>query len=116
MDGWRGPASRPCGAAIAVIIGVVAGLGLVIALGFTRRPLISALCSALGCGLLAFCVWTCGDGLGEILSPGYLVISVPLAAIGGGLAGLASAWIMRGGKKPLKPKPNGLQDKVPEAS
>ena len=99
----------------AVIIGVVAGLGLVIALGLTRRPLMSALCSALGCGLIAFCVWACGEGVGEILGLGYLVIFVPLAAIVGGLAGLASAWIMRGGKRPLKSKPNGLQDKLPDA-
>jgi len=39
----------------AVVIGVVAGLGLVIALGLTRRRLLSALCSAVGCGLIAFC-------------------------------------------------------------
>ena len=100
----------------AVIIGVVAGLGLVIALGFARRPLMSALCSALGCGLIAICVWACGEGVGEILGLGYLVISVPLAAVVGGLAGLAFASLMRGGTKPLDPGSNGLRDKLPDAS
>ena len=77
----------------AVVLGVVAGLGLVIALGFTRRVVLSAVCSAVGCGLIAFGVCLCGEG--DVIALAYLVISVPLAAIVGGLAGLFSAAVMR---------------------
>ena len=93
---------------IAVVIGVVVGLGLVIALGFTRRPRTSAWCSAFGCGLIAFCVWACGEG--DIVGLFYLVISVPLAAFVGFGAGRISASVMSGRKKPDEHKSNGPQD------
>jgi hypothetical protein len=98
----------------AVVIGAVAGLGLVIALGFTKRVVLSAVCSAVGCGLIAFCVWACGQG--DIVGLFYLVISVPLAAIVGGLAGLISASVMRGTKGPAEHKPKGPEDKLHDAS
>jgi hypothetical protein len=97
----------------AVIIGVVGGLALVIALGFTRRLPVSALCSAAGCGLIAFCVWACGRG--DIIGLVYLGISVPLAAIVGGLAGLISASVMRGWKGPAEHKPKEPRQKLPDA-
>lgn len=95
---------------LAVVIGVLAGLGLVIALGLTRRPCTSALCSALGFGLIAFCVWASGEG--DVVGLFYLVISVPLAALVGGGAGLISASVMRGRTKPDENKPNGPQDEL----
>ena len=97
----------------AVVIGVVAGLGLVIALGFTRRPLLSALCSAVGWGIIAFCVWACGDSDSFIglLYLGY----VPLAALVGFGAGLIFAELMRGLKKPVQPQPNEPQNELRDA-
>jgi hypothetical protein len=89
---------------LAVGIGVLAGLGLVIALGFTRRLFVSGLCGAFGCGLIAFCVVCSGRGDMGFL---YLVISVPLATLAGGGGGLISASVMRGRKKPDENKPNG---------
>jgi hypothetical protein len=90
---------------IAIVIGVLAALGLVIALGFTRRPGVSAACSAVGCGLIAFFACACGQG--DVVGLFYLVISVPLAAIVGGFAGLISASIIRDTKRPEKHKPEG---------
>ena len=96
----------------AVVIGVVAGLGLVIALGFIRRLVMSALCSAFGCGLIAFCVVAAGEG--DVLGLAYLVICVPLAALVGGVAGLISASVMHGKKKPVEHRPNEPQDELPD--
>ena len=98
----------------AVVIGVVAGLGLVIALGFTRRLVVSALCSAFGCGSIAFGVVLCGEG--DVLALAYLVICVPLAALVGGVTGLISASVMRVTKGPAEHKRNGPQDQLPDAS
>ena len=78
---------------IAIIVGVVVAVGLVIALGLTKSPGVSAVWSSVGCALIAFCVWACGDG--DIVGLFYLVIAVPLAAIGGGFAGWVAASKMR---------------------
>ena len=102
-------ASRP-----AVVIGALVALGLVIALGFTRRLGLSALWSAFGCGVIAFCVVLCGEG--DVILLAYLIVSPPLAAIVGGLAGLISASVMRNWKRPAEHRPEGLQDKSPDAS
>ena len=96
----------------AVVIGVLAGLGLVIALGFTRRLIVSALCSAFGCGLIAFCVVCSGKG---DMGLAYLVIAVPLATLAGGGAGLISASVMRGIKKAVGDKPKESQDELRDA-
>jgi hypothetical protein len=98
----------------AVVIGAVAALGLVIALGLTKRVVFSTVCGTLGWGLIAFCVWACGHG--DVVGLFYLVIAVPLAAIIGGFAGLISASVMRGAQEPAEPKPKEPQDKLPDAS
>ena len=78
---------------VAVVLGAVAALGLVIALGFTKRPAVGCVGSAVGCGIIAFVVWACGQG--DVIGLAVLVVAVPLAAILGGLAGRLSAVIVR---------------------
>jgi hypothetical protein len=80
-------------------------------LGFTKRRPVSAACSAAGCGFIAFCVWACGRG--DIAGLFYLVISVSLAAIVGGLAGLVFASAMRGRKGLAEEEPTGAQNALP---
>jgi hypothetical protein len=99
---------------IAVILGVAVALGLVIALGFTKRIALSAAGSAVGCGVIAFCVWACGHG--DIVGLFYLVIGVPLAATAGGLAGLVSASIIRGKNEARDDKHHGSKDDSADAS
>jgi hypothetical protein len=94
--------------AVAVIVGVVVALGLVIVLGLTKRPGISAVGSGVGCGVIAFCVWACGRG--DVVGLFYLVIAVPLAAVGGGLAGLAAASIIRGRNAAKDDKRHGSEN------
>jgi hypothetical protein len=93
---------------IAVIVGVVVAVGLVVALGLTKRPGLSAAGSGVACGVIAFCVWACGRG--DVVGLFYLVIAVPLAAVGGGFAGLVSASAFRGKKEAKDDKQDEPED------
>jgi len=99
---------------IAVIVGTATAIGLVVALGFTKRPLLSGVASGGGCGAIAFCVWACGHG--DIVGLFYLVIAVLLAAILGGLAGLASAAMVRRRNQVRKGSPDRSKQHATDAS
>ncbi|HNU50223.1 MAG TPA: hypothetical protein PKJ98_04815 [Verrucomicrobiota bacterium] len=92
----------------AVVIGALAGLALVIGLGFTRRPILGAVFGALGCGLIACTVWACGEG--DVVGLFYLLIAVPLAAICGGAAGVISVSVVRRIRTPSNDRAKGAEE------
>lgn len=81
---------------LAVVIGAVLAAALVLVFGLSGHRALSAALSGVGCGVIAFFVLIAGRG--DMIGLVYLVIGVPLAALGGAFAGFGAATLFGSAK------------------